>query len=339
MATVASLAFGLSASFILAQGLDSDDGGIKLSISPIPISLSAQPGQIISTQLEIRNSGSKTETLTPSLLTFSASGDSGQPRLNDPGVEDDYLRWVSFSPTQLTLKPLEWGKTIMTINVPSTAAYGYYFAVSWGRLQDKSSVTPAAASLIGSVAQLILLEVPAPGTKRQLAIDYFKSDSPWYEFLPADFSVRLKNTGNIHATPFGNIFISDDNHHQVGSLRVNTEKGVILPASSRLFRASWTEGFPAYQIKEANGKTVLDRDGKPQQQLTWNINHAEWWRFGHYHASLVMAYSRDGKDIPLLAQTDFWIIPWRLIALLIAIPTLPALLVYLIMRRMRGGHS
>jgi hypothetical protein len=63
------------------------------------------------------------------------------------------------------------------------------------------------------------------------------------------------------------------------------------------------------------------------------LSHAEWWRFGKYHASLVMAYSRNGQDVPLVAQADFWVIPWRLIALVIALPTLPALAVYLLMRQ------
>lgn len=310
-----------------------NDDGIKLSISPLPISIVAQPGQTITHQLEVRNSGTKVETLVPNSLTFTANNDSGDPKLSDPSVEDDYLQWISFSPTQLTLKPLEWGKATMTISIPKTAAYGYYFAVTWGRLQDKSTATPAAASLIGSVAQLVLLEVPAPGTHRELSVDFFKSDRLWYEFLPATFTVKLKNIGNIHAVPFGNIFITDSNNRGAGSLRVNAEKGNILPASSRLFTASWDKGFPVYKTKEANGKVILNSQGKAEQQLVWNVENAEWWRFGKYKASLVMAYNRNGVDVPLLADTSFWIIPWRLILLAISIPLLPAIIVYMVMKR------
>ena len=338
VSVVCSLIVGVWIPNSLAQQIP-DDGGIKLTISPEPINLSAKPGQTITHQLRIRNSGNKEETLVPRLLTFTAQGDSGKPRLDDPKIEDEYLEWVSFSPKKLALDPQEWGTSTMTIQVPSTAAYGYYFAVSWGRDRDKAEVTPAAASLIGSVAQLVLLEVPAPGIKRQLAIESFEPDGMWHEFLPITFSTRIKNSGNIHAVPFGNIFISDGNNTQLSSISVNREKGNVLPDSSRVFATEWREGFPVYEHVVEDGKTVLGFDGKPISRLKWDISNAEWWRFGKYTASLVLAYNNEGKDVPLTATASFWVIPWRLIIVLIAIPTIPAAIVYWIMKKRHAGED
>lgn len=325
---------GLSASWVAAQtAAGGDANGIKLTISPVPISISIAPGQSFSQVVEVKNAGSKVETLTPGLLSFSVNKDTGATILKLPTKDDEFVPWVHFSNPSLTLKPQEWGKVTMTINVPDTAAYGYYFAVRWSRPAEADSLNNGSTSLIGSVAQLVLLEVPAPGTKREIKVNSFKTDQKWYEFLPVTFTASLQNTGNIHAAPTGNIFIENGRHNQVDSLRINKEKGVILPGSSRSFSSTWSNGFPLYQYKMVDDKVVLNKEGQAQKQLVWKLSHADWWRFGRYNASLLMAYNRDGQDIPLTAQVSFWIIPWRLILLLIAIPTVPAILVYVLMSR------
>lgn len=307
------------------------DGGIKLSISAESISLSSPPNKSITQELRIRNSGIKTETLEPNILVFHSDDNSGDPQLRNPETKDEFVKWISFSPQRLTLAPNQWGSATMTIDIPDNAAYGYYFAVAWGRVQPED-VQPAAANLEGSVAQLVLLEVPAPGTRRELRIESFEAEHAWYEFLPVTFHVTLKNTGNIHTTPFGNIFITDRRGNEVSTIKVNPLQGAILPNSSRVFTADWAEGFPRYTPKTQGDKVVIDSNGKPIRQLTWELEDAEWWRFGKYTANLIMAYTRDGQDIPLTAEVSFWIIPWRLILLIIAIPVVPALLVFIIMK-------
>jgi len=47
----------------------------------------------------------------------------------------------------------------------------------------------------------------------------------------------------------------------------------------------------------------------------------------------VLTYDNGTRDVPIDAEVSFWVVPWGLIILVIAIPSIPALLVYLIMRR------
>src|SRR5690606_7422026 len=130
----------------------------------------------------------------------------------------------------------------------------------------------------GSVAQLVLLEVQAPGTKRELKVESFKSNKSWYEFLPVNFTATLNNSGNVHTAPYGNIFITKG-EYQVGSIQFNPDHGNILPGSKRVFEVEWQEGFPLFKNKEQDGKVVLNSQGQPQRYLDWNIEQAEWWRF------------------------------------------------------------
>lgn len=329
MGTAISIIAGFSIAEIVAQ--ENQDNGIKLSISPLPISISSPPSSTVTYDLRIRNSGNKVETLAPDLLTFTSANDTGEPQLHTRTPKDEYLDWISFSPDKLELQPQEWGTSRMTITIPEQAAYGYYFAVTWGRSATVVR-SQTAANLEGSVAQLVLLEVPAPGGRKELSLDRFTTNHRWVEFLPVTFEANLRNTGNIHTLPFGNIFISKGDNPPIATLELNKERGYILPDSQRTYSIDWKDGFPAYTEQIENGSAVLDEHGRPVHQLNWDLSHAEWWRFGKYDAKIVLAYDRDGQDIPITAQTSFWIIPWRLILAAIAIPLLPTLLMYLFMR-------
>jgi hypothetical protein len=222
----------------------------------------------------------------------------------------------------------------MTISPPTSAAFGYYYAVTFSRAAEQRAGQGENA-LLGSTATLVLLDVTSPQAVRELSLDSFKSDQKWYEFLPVKFSVNLHNSGNVHVVPHGTIFISQ-NGHDLDSFSVNAANGNILPKTTRLFSSSWDRGFPRYEDKVDQGHVVLDSQGHAIRQLTWSLNHADWWRFGHYTAKLVLAYDNGHRDVPITRSIDFWVIPWRLILLLVAIPLLPSILVFLFMRwRMR----
>jgi hypothetical protein len=84
--------------------------------------------------------------------------------------------------------------------------------------------------------------------------------------------------------------------------------------------------------KEDNGRVVTGKDGQPARTLKWDLSKIPHLKFGHYTANLLAAYDNGKQDVPLEASVSFWVVPWRLIILAVLIPTVPALLVYLIMR-------
>jgi hypothetical protein len=116
-------------------------------------------------------------------------------------------------------------------------------------------------------------------------------------------------------------------------LSVNPNAGNTLPNSSRVFPVDWSDGFPLYTIKRESNQIVSDKNGKPVVQLSWDFSKTNKFRFGRYYAQLVLVYNDGSKDVPISAELSFWVIPWKLILLLILIPVVPALAVYLIMRR------
>ena len=302
----------LMATFILpTRALAQSADGINLQISPLPIELTTKPGTSASADLRVRNGGSKAEKLQIRLLKVSQDNE-GSVHLSTPGANDEFVNWVTFSKAVFDAPAGQWQTIHMTVNVPKSAAYGYYFAVEYLRASEEAPQAGKAVAK-GAVATFVLLNADAPGAKREAQLDSFRSDKKSYEFLPVDFTVKLRSTGNVHVAPHGNIFITKGGK-QVGAIAVNADEGKVLPGSSRFFASSWQDGFPAYASKtDSNDKLVVDKNGKATKKLRWDLNRANRLRFGHYTAHLVMVYDNGERDVPMEATLSFWVVPWRIL--------------------------
>lgn len=328
-----SLIFVLSFSFFIpSASAQTSDAGLRLITSPLPINLVAEPGKTVTTELKVKNGGTGKETLKIDLMKFRAYEESGKPQLLEQESSDDFLSWVTFSEPVFTLAPDEWKTVTATFHVPATASFGYYYAFVFSRAGEIKQSAGQQTALVGGTAVLVLLEVRVPDAKREVAVTEFSLDKQFYEFLPATFSIKLKNTGNVHIAPRGNIFINQGNTRDIATLEVNSEKGNILPQSSRIFDASWKDGFPIYTKKVQDGKDVLDEKGKPVYELKWDWNDASKLRFGKYTAKLLLIYDDGSRDIPIEGEVSFWVIPWRLALYVGGIIFVPAFLVYLFMK-------
>jgi len=290
---------------------------VNLEISPLPILLNTKPGTTAGADLRVRNVAAEPVTLKASIKTFQAEGNDGHIVFHDPAPAEDFVKWVSFSKNDFIAQPGEWQTVHMSVAVPKDAAFGYYFAVQFAP-EDKASPTPGAANVKGAVAIFVLLNADSPGAKRSLQISSFTADHRSYEFLPAGFTVQLHNNGNVHVAPHGNIFIKHGNK-QIASLQVNSAGGYVLPSSNRLFSASWSDGFPVYVVKQLNGSPVL-KNGKPERILQWDFSRSlNKLRFGHYTADLLLVYNDGQRDVPLNASVSFWVVPWRIIGILLVV--------------------
>ncbi len=330
--TFASLLFSPPA---LAQTTAISSPGINIEISPLPIQLNAKPGTSVSTDLRIRNGGTQPETLKASLKTFSVEGPNGQVVLHDPTPADDFLSWINLSSKVFVAPPGQWQTIKMTVNLPPSAAFGYYYAVQF-ELANPPKPQPGAARLQGAVAIFVLLNAEAPGASRKIEVTSFSADHSFYEFLPVNFSVRVHNSGNVHTAPHGNIFIKRGSK-QVAALTVNLVEGNVLPKSNRVFGASWKDGFPVYAVvNDENGQPLKDANGKTKTQLKWDFSKASKLRFGHYTANLVLVYNDGQRDIPITGSLSFWVVPWRIVGVLVFIFLLmAALITYVIILRRR----
>ncbi|HXH26955.1 MAG TPA: hypothetical protein VNG90_03590 [Candidatus Acidoferrum sp.] len=295
--------------------------GASLTTSPVAVDLIANPGTSTSTTLQIQNNEAAPVIIDVSLKEFTASGDNGQAQIIDPPAGDASPSWVHFSPSSFTAQPGVWNNVTMTINVPKTAAFGYYYTVLF---TPRSAFSPKSnsASFKNVNAVFVLLNVPTKNETKKIAIKSFSVDSLVSQYLPVKFSLTVANVGNIYVVPRGYIYISrTPDGTPIDIIDVNGGLGNVLPGSTRTFHASWDDGFPAYQTKRVSGQIVSDKNGIPEQELTWNFDQVTKFRFGNYYARLVMVYSDGTRDIELSSVASFWVIPWIFlgIALLIVL--------------------
>jgi hypothetical protein len=295
--------------------------GLVLQTSPLPINLVADPGKSVSADLRVKQSGATDAQLKVSLMKFSAFGEEGKPEILDREPGDDYFDWVKFDKTVFDAPPNVWQTVHMTINVPKTAAFGYYYAVVFSRVGDDVKRDNRTNSIAGATAVLVLLEARNPNANRTLQLSSFSSEHRIYEFLPAKFNVKLQNTGNVHAVPQGDVFIMQGKK-QLATLPINSGGGNILPRSKRVYPAVWNDGYPVYQLVTEDGKVKLDKDGNQVRKLSWDpggFNPFSRIRFGKYTAHVFAIYDDGHRDVPLEADLTFWVIPWRAILVLLLV--------------------
>ena len=313
--------FFVSLFFASSVSAQTPDAGLRLITSPLPINLVVTPGGTVQTDLKVKNAGTQTETLRIDLMKFKAYEESGKPQLMEREVTDDFLNWVTFSEPTFTLAPDEWKTVTATFHVPETASFGYYYAFVFTRSADVERLDSHQTAIVGGTAVLVLLEARVPDAKREVTVDEFSTDKKFYEFLPATFHVKLKNSGNVHIAPRGNIFIDQGKTKDIAILEVNSEKGNILPASNRVFDAAWNDGFPLYTAKIQDDKTVLDKEGNPVYELKWDFNNTSKLRFGKYTAKLLLIYDDGAHDVPIEGEVSFWVVPWRMLIALFFVLT------------------
>jgi hypothetical protein len=323
---MAVVVFGLLAGILLPAGaFAASSRPLNLITSPLPIDLVVDPGKSVTTDIRVKQDSGDDETLTVSLMKFGAYGSSGKPQLLDRAPGDDYFDWVKFDKTSFDAPNGVWQTVKMTINVPKTAAFGYYYAVVFQRAGDDVHPvgSPNTNAIAGGTAVLVLLDTNNPNAKKQLSIVSFQSEHGVYEFLPANFNVTLKNTGNVHVVPHGNIFILRGKQ-QIAALDLNDEQGNILPGSNRIYPVTWTDGFPHFEQEIQDGKVVLDKNNKQVMKLVWGDSGSgskifqPHIRLGEYTAHLFAVYDDGTRDVPLEAEITFWVIPWKLFLAVLA---------------------
>jgi hypothetical protein len=260
--------------------------------------------------LQVQNNSQNAVTIAVRLKEFKASGENGQAQIFDPLPGDPSPSWVHFSEDTFTAIPGVWHKVKMTITLPPTAAFGYYYAVVFSPVSSGTNVA-GSSTYKGANAILVLLNAKAPGEKNEVQIASFSADQHAYQYLPATFSVKVSNTGDVYAAPRGSIYISRSlTGDVIDTIDVNKGLGNVLPGTSRVFSAAWDDGFPVYRTKRLNGQIVSDSNGKPVKELYWDLTHLDRMRFGRYYARLVLVYNDGTRDIPLYATVAFWVIPW-----------------------------
>lgn len=284
---------------------------LDLTVSPLFFEFSTEKGTTLADKMRVRNN-----TETPIALQVGlqrlAPGANSEVTFADPKPEDEFVSWVKLESQAVTARPREWTDIPFTINVPDTAAFGYYFAFLLTQVPFEKE--PGTTKVTGGVAVPVLLTVKVPGAIASAELLSFAPKAFVNEYLPVEFSALVASRGNVHIKPRGNIFIRGSTGRDLAILEVNQELGSILPQASRTFESAWTDGFLVREPVMEDGKVVTDEKGNTKTKLTVHWNKLTEFRFGRFSGYLLLVYDDGTRDVALEGTTTFWVIPYKFLA-------------------------
>ncbi len=311
---------------------------INLSISPTFVNLVTDPGEKVSSQFTITNENSFTEKYKLSLIKYEVADGGQSITIADVPKDDPFATWITFSDKQVTVAANQKKTIRFSITPDKDATLGYYYGILVERQKenlpnDQTAVTAASAFSV-------ILEINTPNAKRELSFVDFKTDTLFYEYLPVNFNITVKNTGNIHIVPIGNVFVDWGKTNDMAVLDANPGRGNILPQSTRTFSVGWDNGLITRVPKIEAGKPILDKNNKPVYTTKVDTNKPlGTFRIGKYTANMLLIYDNGLRDVPLEAQVSFWVVPWRMILACLALvfaPFVISRIVNLIKRRAKA---
>lgn len=288
----------------VAPSTNSSIAGQALEIAPPVVSLKADPGQTLTTQISVRNVSKAKLVVSSDVNDFTTNNrEDGSPVVlgldentqNDPSPYS-IVKWISSLP-KLQLTPNKLDKLPVTIRVPKNAAPGGYFGVV-RFTASAPDIDTSGVSLSASLGALIFIRVNGEA-KESVEITEFSASrngttGSLFDSTPITFTERVKNTGTVYEPTVGRIGITDMFGKKVANINVNLEGRYVLPGSTRKFTANLDKSV------------IGDR-----------------FLFGMYTATLTTSYGSKGQTVS--KTITFFILPWQLI--LSAVAALLALII------------
>lgn len=264
-----------------------------LTAIPPRVEITVNPGEIITKEIKIRNESNVEKSIETFLRDFIVTDDLGTPLQLEKVVDQSSNRWtasswIQVSPAVYKLKPGETKSLVLTIMAPDDALPGGHYGMVLHTSSNDISLTQSGAAVQINVGSLIYITVPGDITQNA-SIKQFTAPK-FSEYGPINFKTIITNLSDLHITPAGAINIY--NTFGLKSAQINLDNTNIFPSTSREF------------LNTLNRKLML----------------------GRYKAQINATYGTAGQL--LTATIFFWVIPYKLIALLLAI----ILIIFLIIK-------
>lgn len=253
-----------------------------IQVSPTIVELNAEKGKTYTISLKVTNVTLTKLAYTTSINDFNSNSETGAANvLLDSSLPPNasVINWVS-TEREFTLDTHESRVLTAQVTVPSNAEPGGHYGVIRfsGHAPD---VSGTGVGLSASTGMLLLIRVDGDIKESASLASFYTASgdkqTSFFENAPIKFVTRIKNDGNIHVKPVGNIVLTDAFGNTVETIAVNDTKSNVLPSSIRRFENDYNKG----------------------------------WMFGLYTANLTLGYGTTGQAIT--NTITFWVIPYKLI--------------------------
>ncbi len=253
-----------------------------LTIVPPKFELFANPGDVITETIRVRNDSPTPQSYGILIEDFSSAGEEGRVVLEEGENDSQFSlkKWIEPSSKNLTIQPAEEVVFPFTIAIPKDAEPGGHYASILFQIGGGGEANEGVTSVQHRVGSLILLRISG-NVVEEAQIETFQA--PVYSKSgPVIFNLRIKNNGTTHIRPNGTIVITNVFGKKVDELPLNGLN--VFPGAIRKMETTWDK------------KSLL----------------------GHYTATLVATYGQ--QNLPLTAASKFTVIsPVAAVIIVVAI--------------------
>ncbi|MBI2984858.1 MAG: hypothetical protein HYY50_04515 [Candidatus Kerfeldbacteria bacterium] len=277
--------------------------GQAISIVPPSLEFGVQPGQTVKTSIKLYNEEDRAYALFSSVSNFTAYGEEGEPTFDFAEQRSDLAGWIDVGAGPYTLKPGDRIEVPIEINVPPEAEPGgHYASVFFGTEPSPKQEGGGQVAVRSLVGTLIILRVEGQVQESGSILEFKPTGSKSKSRLPVDLLLRIRNDGNVHFRPKGTVIVRNIFGGESARLTANDTNGAVLPDSVRRFEVTWQKP-----------------DSKDQSGNFFSEFGAEWrnFGFGPYTATATVMYGQ--SDLTLQATTQFTIIPWRVLLMVLVV--------------------
>jgi len=272
---------------------------LSIGVAPTSKKLQMEPGEVYTDEIVFWNLSQETRTYMIYVSGF-------QQIENQPGTaiiltpEDDATapysasKWFTLERDSVYLEPNKNVKLEYTITVPEDATKGEFNAEIFliSESDTEGNITAAFANLAAGTPFLIQIGDEFVENAELLR---FVPDKKLYETITVTFLTKIKNLGDTHITPKGEIIVENIFKQEVARIPFNQNAQSLLRDNIGNYEDYWEQS----SFLSPNNAIAL----------------------GPLKARLIITYRSFQPGFSVLnGETTFWIIPWRIvIAILVAI--------------------
>jgi preprotein translocase subunit YajC len=240
------------------------------------------PGTNKEGTLHIINDSDGTLTFSAETRDFIVVDTVGTPNVIPVGTLDNKYSaaaWIGVAPARFTLKPHEKQEIHYYIQLPFDAKPGGHYAATAYTPSIEKAEGQTGANVNSELGTLFYITVNGQVSENALIT---KFTAPFSEYGPESISTQIKNFGDLHIRPVGNIIVTN----MLGKKEVSalTEQNIFPGGVARDYINVVGKGF----------------------------------MLGRYEAKIAATYGK-ANDKVLVASVVFWVFPWKITLVLVLI--------------------
>ncbi len=275
-----TFSFGLVVSLVTAP-LTLAQESRSFTVIPPSISHRLNPGETTEGVLRVINDSAEPLTFSLSIQDYIVEDNNGTPTfVTDGKLSNKYsaASWIGVSPNRFTLAPKQREDLAYLIKIPKDARPGGHYAAVTYTPDAKGTTTGSGTAVSTVVGTLMYIDVNGEIVEKASVKEF--SSPGFSEYAPISLHTIIRNEGDLHIAPYGTIVVKNMWGKVISTQAILSKN--IFPQAVREF------------------ENIVDRK----------------WMFGSYTAEFTAKYGRQNA-LSLTASSTFWVIPWKMIVIII----------------------